>query len=405
MMKRHIYTKILFLLTITILAVSCTNGQNTTAPNQSAIEQSVSATLTSIAPSQSDLPAPTPETAAWLDTATPAAYTLPPELAGLVYRKGEQIWLVSDNGTPLLVADEIYYAALSPDLTRLLYINDIYEAEDMVLRNLNTGTDQQLTDTPTIQEGSVHWWPARPGVLVFNQMPIEQLGPWAGYLGAFDLASNQRLDLDMESSSYSGFALSPDGQTILYDNAGMPMRYTWGAGAAPLDIASLNFESYAAPAFSPDGQTAAFYANRQSVSTGGTQAAIVLVDLETNQTTTLHPHNSIGQRGGPEIAFSPDGQWLAVVNPGEEGQTAAGPIALWVLAVDGSSETYLGYGSGPVWSPDGKSLLFTKWPPPGTGGGSFQQDAHITLTTVGEWNQEEIVPLVGSTLLDWYKIP
>jgi Tol biopolymer transport system component len=252
----------------------------------------------------------------------------------------------------------------------------------------------------------VQWWAARPGVLVFNQTPQDEGGWWAGYLGAIDLATGERMDLDMLSSSYSGFVLSPDGRTILYDDAGSPVLYRWDEGIVRLYMPDygLDYTRYAAPAWSPDGSLSAFYATRQGIE-GTTEAAIVLVNLQTGQARELHPHQSFGQRGAPEIAFSPDGKWLAVVNPGEAETVQNGPMSLWVLAVDGSSETYLGYGTGPVWSPTGDKLLFTLWPPVGSGGGSFQEDAHITLTVAGEWALQEMDPMVGSTLFDWVALP
>jgi Tol biopolymer transport system component len=395
------------MLVLSVAALACGRlyvEVNYPEENQTAIEDAVSATLTSLP--LSPTPEPTAVQASWMESAELAPYTLPVGLAGLVYRQNNQIWVVNESGFPVLAADETYAAQISPDLTQMVYIDAIYEAEDLVLRDLNTGAEERLTDTPTILEGAMQWWPARPGVLVFNQTPEEQLGPWAGYLGAFDLENNQRMDLDMQSSSYSGFALSPDGRAILYDDAGNPLMYLWGEGISRLNMPGygLDYESYAAPAWSPDGKTAAFYASRRGTE-GATECAIVLVDLEAGQAREMHMHRSYGQRGGPEIAFSPDGRWLAVVNPGEDETVQNGPMALWVLAVDGSEEYYLGYSTGPVWSPDGGQLLFTQWPAPGSGGGSFQEDAHITLTEAGEWSLQEISPLVGSTLLSWHELP
>lgn len=211
----------------------------------------------------------------------------------------------------------------------------------------------------------------------------------------------------MQASSFSGFALSPDGRTIMYDDAGQPIMYIWEEGISRLNMAGygLNYETYRAPAWSPDGNTVAFYATRPASDGGPTEAAIVLVDLASGQVRELHPHRTVGQRGGPEIAFSPDGLWLAVVNPGEQSVLNGGPMAMWVLAVNGSEEHYFGFGSGPVWSPTSEKLLFTLWPTPGTGGGSFQQDAHITLVQVSDWTLNEIGPLVGSELLSWYAMP
>ncbi|HKJ28368.1 MAG TPA: hypothetical protein VJ965_12065 [Anaerolineales bacterium] len=395
-------------LVLTLSALACGQvavGVATPKPEDSNVADSVAATLTHMPPAET--PEPTAAIPTWMDTAELAPYTVSPDLAGLVYRQNENIWVVDDRGYPVLAAANIYAGQLSPDLTQLVYVDGIYEVEDLVLRNLNNSTEQRLTDTPNILEGAVQWWSARPGVLVFNQTPQDELGPWAGYLGAIDLAASERMDLDMLSSSYSGFALSPDGRTILYDDAGSPVLYRWDEGIIRLYMPDygLNYTHYAAPAWSPDSTLCAFYATRQAADGAVTEAAIVLVNLETGQARELHSHQSFGQRVGPEITFSPDGKWLAVVNPGEAETVQNGPISLWALAVDGSTETYLGYGTGPMWSPTGDRLLFTLWPPVGAGGGSFQEDAHITITEVGQWSLQEVSPMVGSTLFDWVALP
>lgn len=401
----HIYFAAAVLALSALACGELSVGIETPDGEQTSIEDSVSATLTSQAPTETVEPTAVP--LSWMDSAAQADYSLPAELAGLVYRQGDNIWLAADDSNPLVVAADVFYAQLSPDLTKLVYVDSIYEEENLVLLDLNTGERKNLTDTPTVMEGGMQWWPSNPDIMVFNQTPQDESGMWAGFLGAIDLKTGEHFDLDMQSRSVSGFALSPDGRTILYDDSGAPVLYLWGEGISRLDMAGygVNYEFYRAPAWSPDGKMAAFYATRTATDGGATEAAIVLVNFETGQAREMHPNRTIGQRGGPEIAFSPDGRWLAVVNPGEESVVNGGPMALWVMAVDGSEEHYLGYGTGPMWNPAGDTLLYTMWPLPGQSDGSFQSDAHITMIHTGEWTPQEIVPLLGSTLLSWYELP
>lgn len=349
-------------------------------------------------------PPDVPDAQAWMETAPQAPYSVPAEFAGLVFRKDNGLWVVDEGGIPLLAAENIYDASLSPDLSQLVFPNQV---EDLFLLDLNTGESIKLTDTPNILERGALWWPARPGVLIYNLMDQEELGPWSGFLGAYDLNTNEIKVLDSVSRSWHGFTLSPDGSAILYDNAGNPVVYRWGEGISTLDMTSfgINYQNYSAPAWSPDGKTVAFHAIRNPESGGPSEAAIILVNLESGLAREIHPYQSAGQRGPAEIAFSPDGRWLAVVTHGEMEVLDTGPMALWVIAADQSEELYLGYGTGPVWSPTGNLLLFTKWPAPGTGGGSFQEDAHIMMADSAAWTTQEVAPLLGSNLLNWHPLP
>ena len=340
----------------------------------------------------------------WMDTAPQAPYSLPAEFAGLIFRQDNGLWLVEQGGVPLMAAENIYDGSLSPDLSQLVYAN---QAEDLNLLDLDTGESIKLTDTPNILEGSVQWWTAKPGVLIYNFMDREELGPWSGFLGAYDLNTTEIKVLDSVSRSWHGFALSPDGSAILYDDAGIPVIYLWGEGISTLDMSSygINYQNYSAPAWSPDGKTVAFHAIRNPESGGPSEAAIVLINLENGQAREFHPYQSAGKRGPAEIAFSPDGRWLAVVTHGEMEVLDTGPMALWVIAADQSEEHYLGYGTGPIWSPTGNILLFTKWPAIGTGGGSFQEDAHTMMVDSATWTAQEVAPLLGSSLFNWYPSP
>jgi Tol biopolymer transport system component len=76
-------------------------------------------------------------------------------------------------------------------------------------------------------------------------------------------------------------------------------------------------------------------------------------DLEAGTAALLHPFTPIG-RGGWYFApvWSPDGRWLVFeVESFDEGER------LWVTAVDGSEEVALGRGYRPVFSPDGHYLV------------------------------------------------
>lgn len=349
---------------------------------------------------------PTPPSGTdWFSFANRADVQLPEALAGLFYRSDDTLYLVDGKGVPMEAASQIYVAALSPDLSRLAFASN---EEDLFVRDLNTGEVTQLTDTPDTLERGVEWWPSRPGVLVFNHMPEESLGPWAGFLGAYDFQSGEIRTLDTVSDSYNGFAVSPDGQAILYDDAGEPIIYTWGGGVTKLNLQSHDFiyQNYHAPTWSPDGSKVAFMAigYDENSTSGASQAAIVIYRLSDGQVELRHEYELYGLRGEPQMTWSPDGNYLAVTTPGDA-SIASGPVSLWIISMLGEDDRFLGYSTDPIWSPDGRYLIYIHWPDFGTEQGSYQQDAHVTFLETGVWNPQEVPELLGSSLMAWHQIP
>lgn len=349
---------------------------------------------------------PTPPSGTdWFSFANRADVQLPEALAGLFYRSDDTLYLVDGKGVPIEAASQIYVAALSPDLSRLAFASN---EEDLFVRDLNTGEVTQLTDTPDTLERGVEWWPSRPGVLVFNHMPEESLGPWAGFLGAYDFQSGEIRTLDTVSDSYNGFAVSPDGQAILYDDAGEPIIYTWGGGVTKLNLQSHDFiyQNYHAPTWSPDGSKVAFMAigYDENSTSGASQAAIVIYRLSDGQVELRHEYELYGLRGEPQMTWSPDGNYLAVTTPGDA-SIASGPVSLWIISMLGEDDRFLGYSTDPIWSPDGRYLIYIHWPDFGTEQGSYQQDAHVTFLETGVWNPQEVPELLGSSLMAWHQIP
>ena len=128
------------------------------------------------------------------------------------------------------------------------------------------------------------------------------------------------------------------------------------------------------------------------------ESATVIYDPRDNSVDVLHRYLGHGQRGGPENAWSPDGEWLAVVNPGEIGD-GIGPMALWVMRPDGSEEHHLGFAGPPVWSPDGKYMIYPQWEIGASG------PHPVVMVEAGVWEPIVIEDLEGSTLDKWIYLP
>jgi hypothetical protein len=318
-------------------------------------------------------------------------------LNGLVYDSNQGLWMLSAaRGARLLTSE--YNAVISWDATRLLYVHANDEAEDIWLMDLATGDSRQLTDTPDRLERGYQWWQANPDIIVFNYIPSEKLGPWSGYLGAYNLATDEYLILDGETGSNTNFALSPDGKTIAYDGGLLPILYRFGEGVSVFDTTTYGFQAnrFYSPAFSPDGSQLAWMAI-QTLYSDSPQISLVIFDL---QSTTYRQYHSYTPQGGSElfgqITWSPDGQWLTFVTQAEQGSR----VSMWVIKADGSQEQSLGNASGAVWSPDSRYLLYFQWPGPGS-----DQNPLVLMLEVGGWSTRQLDLLQPSSLSVWLDLP
>ncbi len=300
----------------------------------------------------------------------PAGEFIGAEYAGLLFSSREEgqegAWIVDSEGTARHLIAEGDGFVYNPDTFQLAYTAPVYE-EDIFILNIATGETTQLTDTPDLLEGSLAFTPDGT-MLILNYMHVEQLGPWSGYLGAIDLATGEYLILDDVSASFFGFAVSPRDGTILLDNSGLPFWYSQGTGSVdvPMDTYAPMYNTFASPAFSPDGSILTFTAYGDTAGDGaGIQQAIVTINTTEGTSKILHPFSSYGHRVGPEIAWSPAGDRIAIVTQGEMDAVENG-VGLWIINPFSADpdEHLIGMGNELLWSHDGASLLYVDW---GTG--------------------------------------
>jgi Tol biopolymer transport system component len=293
---------------------------------------------------------------------------------------------------PVLVTDHAP-GMLSPDGLFTLYQDDV----DIWLLELATGQERNLT----AESGRVHccaqWWPARPGTIIFGSWPAGgDIGPTTGFLSAVNVDGSDYLVLDETSQSNALPGPGPDGLTIAYDRAGTSWLFHWDNGSELFDPASYgqpDVVRIGGPAWSPDGEKIAWTV---AVNNPEWRIAVAVFDLSSGTAELLHPYENAG-RGGwfPPPAWSPDGRWLAFVAEDIIRENRG----VWVIAVDGSEEVYLGPGWNPIWNPDGRFLAFT-----GTGSTGAADESVPWLVDPGSWYKIPFNLPPGSTIIDWLEL-
>ena len=333
-------------------------------------------------------------------TGTPASTAAPTtqsDLAGLVYEigGGNGVFVIENNGQPRLLTHQ-YLAALSPDLSQAAFSQD-YDGE-LWLADLAAGAQnpRNLTQTGDVQESSFTWWPANPGWILFNTQGAASSGT---AMMRSDGSSYQVID---QQGSFSAPAPAPKPGMVAFDRVGQPFLWRAEGGAESLayNSAGLGIKKAIHPVWSPDGSQLAWQVY------GGENpgwAAVGVLDLASKSWRLLHQYDrNAGGELFADLAWSPDGRWIAVVNQGErppqgESQPSKAALPLWVLSADGSDEHFIGNGTDPVWSPTGEALVFTYQPAKSS---SFQEN-RLMRVKMGDWQPDVLALPGGSTARLW----
>ncbi len=334
-------------------------------------------------------PPPTPAFPSSSGDAYPAPTVTPEEgsLAGLVYVTKEGVWLV-ESLTRLRQLTPDNRVVVSPGATQGAYFD---QGDVWVVDLLAGGSPRNLTQTPAVEECCWLAWPmvdwltvgAHPaGAVTFNLGALRLIHPITGETRPIN---------PPDTVAFGEPALSPDGQQVAYDQAGVPFLYRLEGTQTPFDPTAYTWSTevelarLGSPAWSPDGRQLVWSVN--IVTATDDNAALALFDWQTQAARLLHPYQMAGRDGWfPAARWSPDGRWLALVTEAIEAATAG----VWVVAADGSQEQFLGPGSNPVWSPDGTQLV-------------YHNGAHNVLVQLGNW-QQSTAPLPLEALVQtWGK--
>ena len=159
---------------------------------------------------------------------------------------------------------------------------------------------------------------------------------------------------DLGFRSVSSLAWTPDGRQLALSGS-MPGSGAWGVLLANVDgtgkpeplVTPENIEFHLA-GWTPDGQSLLAWGGRP------VQVAMQIMRLQRGKAREVL-HTEPGSVASARL--SPDGRWLAYDS------TATGAVEVYVLAVSGPRiripVTAAG-GASPIWSPDGRELLFRR---------------------------------------------
>jgi ABC-type nickel/cobalt efflux system permease component RcnA/Tol biopolymer transport system component len=169
------------------------------------------------------------------------------------------------------------------------------------------------------------------------------------------LAGGAPVVLTREPGGVDGYALSPDGKTILYTvielNGDSSLKVINTDGSNPHLVLNCPQTQCEQPVWYPNSQKVVYERLDTSASTVSPMFTIWWLDLVTGKTSPVFPDQSFP---GLSPAFSLDGQWLSYISPATNTLQVNNLFKNQVISVPQSNQSF----AQELWSPTGDSILY-----------------------------------------------
>ena len=174
-------------------------------------------------------------------------------------------------------------------------------------------------------------------------------------LGEVALAGGTPQVLTREPAGVDGYALSPDGKTILYTVIGMngdsSLKAIGSDGSQPRLVLECPQTECEQPVWYPDSQKVVYERLDTSASTVAPMFTIWWLDLATGKNNPVFPDQTFA---GLSPAFSPDGQWLSYISPATNSLQVYNLFNNQSISIPQSNQSF----AQELWSPGGDSILY-----------------------------------------------
>jgi serine/threonine-protein kinase len=185
-----------------------------------------------------------------------------------------------------------------------------------------------------------------------NRLAFHLTGSKARDVWVYDLEHNTAAQLTFTKLGTTWFAWAPDGKHIVYGGATPPYGLWWirSDGSGEPQQLLEGRDTLFPTSFAPDGRRLAYVEGAADVLT----LTLDLTDAEHPKPGRPEPFLATPAKE-QDAAFSPDGRWIAYTS-NESGRNEVyvrpfpEPGGKWRISTDG--------GTGPVWSRNGRELLF-----------------------------------------------
>lgn len=257
-------------------------------------------------------------------------------------------WLFASKKTTVISWSVLPQIAISPDGSRLAYINEKNGTTNVMIKNAAAGGASVQRTFRTNVQGFT--WSPDGKELCFTE--------WrGGHLGIYLVSADQGTVVKQISNNNDndmGGVITQDGNTIFFHRGeGMSSYSLWSYDRTTNLFSNYSRGMTVCPI--PNDKNCVYcarFTNKQ-------ESEIWRVNFETGVEELI--------LGAPEKSYtspqlSPDGRWLLVVGNSKSEKEGIDNTDIFVVRTDGTQLTQLTYHPGndlsPIWSPDGKSIYF-----------------------------------------------